>query len=734
MKILSHLPENIRNVVTDSRRITPSQIADGATAFVAIRTKIGDGHKYIEDLYNRGLRTFVVDDASAFGHLDGATFVVAPAGTLKYLQDEAAARLHSSKARQIIITGSNKKTTAKELIAEAFRSRGIDAARSPRTWNSAMGIALSLFDNTASQHDVIITEVGIDAPGQAAKLGSMIRPQIGVITGITDEHDENFDSHADKIREKIALVSKAEKIVYLDNDTELRRQIEALSHPDAVPVSTLADLVTAVTGEPCPDIDISTRIEIRRAPDDCVLFIDSFTNDAASLPLSLALAAERRAGRRLIALLVDYKDDKTSARALTGEFGGETYFIDSKKDLESQIPTGLNSALLMIKGATPDFINLFDEARHDTTLQVDLDALVHNYNEYRRLLPPSTGLIGMVKADAYGLGALEVAKTLQTLGAAYLAVAVVDEGVALRKAGITMPILVLNPITNRFEALVEYNLEPAVFSLNELTRIENGIRPYAKTAVPIHIKFDTGMHRVGFDAVDISALVTHLRESRLLQPVSIFSHLATADCSDLNTYTEHQCALFADICSSMRYHFPNIKEHLLNTAGIETLSYKGLSFDLARLGIGLYGISASGLIQSKLHPVARLVSTIISIRHLNPSETVGYGCRGKVDRPSWIATLPIGYADGINRRLGNGAITFDIDGTPVPTIGNICMDLLMLDVTDAVNSGLEVRVGTEVEIFGPRVPVQRHADILGTIPYEILTWVSPRVRRSYHHR
>ena len=736
MKILSALPEYIKYLATDSRRITPSRIAENQTAFVALKTRVGDGNLYIKELYEKGLRCFVADSADHFETLTDATFVVTPEGTLDFLIAEAGRRLSQSGVKQIVVTGSKRKTTVKELIFEVLREEGVKVARSPRTWNSAMGVALSLFENLALNPETVITEVGIDAPEQARRIKPMTIPEIGVITGVNDEHDENFKSHAEKIAEKVAIVAQAKKIVYINDDAELDRQIRQLNHQNAVAVDSIAELVSDVTGKVCPTINISTRIDTRQAPGDCVLFIDSFSNDAESLPLSVSLASERRSGRKLTAFLGDFQGDRNFARQLIEEIGGEVFFFDRN---DADFVSSLNRhdfrhRLLLMKGATAELINFFDEARHDTTLHVDLDAIVHNFNEYRRLLGPGKGLVAMVKADAYGLGALEVAKTLQTHGAAYLAVAVIDEGVALRKAGVTMPIIVLNPITNRFDALIEHNLEATVFSFEQHSRIEQGIRPYIREdKLPVHLKFDTGMHRVGFSADDLDSVAEKLSSSSLLRPVSIFSHLATADCPDKGTYMQRQLESFDKIVEKIRKVFPDIRTHILNTAGMEKCrDLRGDS--MARLGIGLYGFSPTGLLENRLQPVATLVTTIINLQELPSGSTVGYGCIGRVDKDSVIATLPIGYADGIDRRLGNGAISFSIDGFLCPTLGNVCMDLLMIDVTEAINSGKKVEVGTQVEIFGKEIPVETHAQCLETIPYEILTSISPRVRRSYHSR
>lgn len=334
----------------------------------------------------------------------------------------------------------------------------------------------------------------------------------------------------------------------------------------------------------------------------------------------------------------------------------------------------------------------------------------------------------MVKASAYGTGSLEIAKTLQSQGASYLAVAVVEEGVALRRAGITMPIMVLNPMTTNYQALFNYRLEPAVFSLRELDILLEHARLHDMHGYPIHIKLDTGMHRVGFIPSEIEALAKVLNETDRVATSSVFSHLATADCLDENAYTQSQFDSFEAMTGRLKTLLKNdFRRHMLNTAGI--MRFPGYQYDFVRLGIGLYGISPLPPEETHidLRPVASLSSTIISLKTWDADTSIGYSRRGRVSSRSVIATIPIGYADGIDRHFGCGRSTFIVNGKPCPTIGNICMDLCMIDVT-----GADAKIGDRVEIFGKDAPIEKLADARGTIPYEILTSVSPRVHRIYY--
>jgi alanine racemase len=333
----------------------------------------------------------------------------------------------------------------------------------------------------------------------------------------------------------------------------------------------------------------------------------------------------------------------------------------------------------------------------------------------------------MVKASGYGAGSYEIAKTLQDCGASYLAVAVLDEGIDLRRNGITMPIMVMNPKVVNYRQMFANRLEPEIYSFDMLRDVireagKNGIKQY-----PIHIKLDTGMHRMGFTGEDLPDLMDILEHCSEVTASSAFSHLATADCPDMNDYTELQLSRFkqyTDYILSRSSH--PVMRHVLNTAGI--LRYPEHDYEMVRLGIGLYGANTlPPEMEKPLEVVSTLRTSIFAIREWEAGESIGYGRRTILQRHSRIATIPIGYADGMNRHFGRGAVSVVVNGKSAPTVGNICMDACMIDVTD-----IDCKVGDSVEIFGRQAPLQRLADVLDTIPYEVLTSVSPRVKRVYY--
>lgn len=768
-----HPDSDISELITDSR----AHVRDASrTIFAALRTRVADGHRFIPELYGRGVRHFIVDKLPDTSAMPDATFYVVE--TVSDALANMASNLLKDVKQGIIITGSTGKTQLKELLYRALASQ-CRVAHSPRSWNSAIGIPLAIWEMVSSSiPQVTLTEAGIDGPGQGDRIARILGHShpIGVISTITDEHDDNFKSHRDKIREKIDIVRHCRVIIYADNDPVLADELHALgtSNPllklvpvashTPTPLHALAEATIKEMGLDASAVStippVKTRREIQSAEFGNTLILDNFTADLTSLRHALQFMHGHSGPRSRKALILGQlmASDGTPADTpvyieafnLAAEYGIKTIicipsltnvseahvpgvevlFMDGRQsDMLARYHTGtlIRDSHILLFGLDQGTADAFSVAGHDTTLDVDLDAIVHNYNAYRRLVPPGTGIIAMVKASAYGLGSVEIGRTLQSHGASYLAVAVIDEAIDLRDAGITMPIIVLNPVTNRYPAVFGSGIEPAVFSIDELRRLIDEATQAGITGYPVHIKLDTGMHRVGFTADELEILISTLVSQQALHVASVFSHLATADCPDLDKYTRSQFDSFYSMVQRLEaaLGYP-VKRHILNTAGMMRFAEVG-HYDMARLGIGLYGILPVDASLPILRNVATFRSRIISIKHLSAGSSVGYGCRGKLTRDSIIATVPVGYADGVDRRLGCGNASFMINGKLCPTVGNICMDLCMVDVTRVPG----VAVGDDVEIFGEHVPVQRIADALDTIPYEILTSVSPRVRRIY---
>lgn len=505
---------------------------------------------------------------------------------------------------------------------------------------------------------------------------------------------------------------------------------------------------------------LDTRLAVSEGVNGCRLILDGFTADVVSLFPALDFMKRRADSRQPLALVVSDLEipfGETPEEVYSGLASllriarvgrligvgaeissfrhlfpaGSVFFKDMAECNASLSTSDFADEMVMISGGgREEFRKMSEnlEARtHETVLEVNLDSIVANFNYFRRQVPEGTGIVAMVKASAYGAGSFEIARTMQEHGAAYLAVAVLDEGIDLRRNGITMPIMVMNPKVVNYKAMFEYRLEPEIYCLGMLEDVMREARKYGVRDYPVHIKLDTGMHRMGLVEEELDTLVSLVRDSREVRISSLFTHLATADCPDMDEYTLLQLSLFEKMTEHVMRGVPYpVKRHALNSAGI--VRFPQYAFDMVRLGIGLYGVNTlPPEMESPLACVSTLRTVIISIREWEAGESIGYGRKGMLERRSRIATIPIGYADGMNRHFGRGAVRLLVNGKEAPTVGNICMDACMIDVT-----GIDCEVGDSVEIFGREMPVDRLSDLLGTIPYEILTSVSPRVKRVYY--
>ncbi len=503
---------------------------------------------------------------------------------------------------------------------------------------------------------------------------------------------------------------------------------------------------------------VAMRLEVKEGRNGCTLINDSYNSDLASLDIALDFMHRRpdRKGRKRTLILSDIQqsgiDDRTLyhnvselaiSRGVEKFIGigpslaecadmievAEKHFVeDTETFLQSPVFRNLHDEVILIKGARCfGFDRITDslvEKVHETILEINLNAIVENLNYYRSLMRPNTKLVCMIKADGYGAGAIEIAKTLQEHCVDYLAVAVADEGVALRKAGITANIMVMNPEMTSFKTMFDYDLEPEVYSFRLLDALRHAARKEGITGWPIHIKLDTGMHRLGFHPIDdIPQLVDYLRQQNALMPRSVFSHFVGSDSDGFDTFSASQYSLYLEGADTLQEAFRHhILRHICNSAGIEHFPERQM--DMCRLGLGLYGINPRD--NRIIHNVSTLKTTILQIHNIAAGESIGYSRRTILDRDSTIATVPIGYADGLNRHLGNRHCYCLVKGMRAEYVGNICMDACMIDVT-----GIPCKEGDTVEIFGDNLPVTVLSDTLDTIPYEVLTGISNRVKRVY---
>ena len=798
-------PAQIDWILTDSRSLCFAE----ETLFFALKTKRNDGHKYIPELYERGVRNFVVSDLPS--HMEdyaNANFLQVP-NPLKGLQRLAEKHRELFQVPVIGITGSNGKTVVKEWLYQLLSPEKV-ITRSPRSYNSQIGVPLSVWLMNEST-ELGIFEAGISEMREMEALQSIIRPTIGVLTNIGGAHQENFFSLEDKCMEKLALFKDCDVVVY-DGDNRLisncvsrslfsSREIAWSRTDNERPlfIESIEKGETSTTiqyrylGMPnqyvIPFIDeasienslhclavalylmlspekirermagleqVAMRLEVKEGQNGCILINDSYNSDLASLDIALDFMSRRSEdkGRKRTLILSDLLETGQSSKLLyrqvaelvhnrqvdkiigVGEeirsaasrFEIEKYFFRTTEELlVSDLLAELKNEVILVKGSRSfRFDEVTDRLElkvHETILEINLNALVDNLNHYRSKLKPETKMVCMVKASAYGAGSYEIAKTLQDHRVDYLAVAVADEGSDLRKAGITSSIIIMNPELTAFKTLFDYKLEPEVYSFNLLNELIKAAEKEGVTNFPVHIKIDTGMHRLGFAPSDIPELIARLKRQSSVIPRSVFSHLVGSDSTQFDDFTRMQIETFKRVSNELQSAFSHkILRHICNTAGIGR--YPEAQLDMVRLGLGLYGVDPFS--NSILSNVSTLKTTILQIRNVPKEDSVGYSRKGLLSRDSRIAAIPIGYADGLNRRLGNGNAYCMVNGQKAPYVGNICMDVCMIDVTD-----IDCKEGDKVIIFGDELPVTVLSDVLGTIPYEILTSVSNRVKRVY---
>ncbi len=758
-------------LLTDSRSLCYPE----STLFFALRTDRGNGHHYIADLYQRGVRAYVVSEEPQ-GDFPNASFLVVP-DTLQALQHLAAHHRSRFDIPVVGITGSNGKTLVKEWLYQLL-APDFTVTRSPRSYNSQIGVPLSVW-GLWEKTEVALFEAAISQRNEMAALERIIKPTIGIFTCLGSAHQENFSSMEEKCSEKLLLMADAKVIIYPAGDAVIEKCIREANlqgklvacHSTGNAFEDNKALCRAVCQEMGLDDDIieerlralepvAMRLEVKDGQNDCTLINDSYNSDLSSLDIALDFMNRRpeKEGRERTLILSDILQSGVEPHALYTQLadlligrgvnnliavggiisahmdcfarlqGCRRFFPNTDALLASDTLTELQHQLVLIKGARSfHFERITDRMEkkvHETILEVNLSAIVKNLNHYRSFMKPETKMVCMVKADAYGAGAVEVAKTLQDHNVDYLAVAVADEGVTLREKGITQGIMVMNPEMSSFSTLFQYHLEPEIYGFRLLDALIHAAEHEGITNFPVHIKLDTGMHRLGFDPEkDMPLLIERLHRQTALIPRSVFSHFVGSDSEDFDAFSELQYTRFLSGAERLQEAFPYpILRHICNSAGIERFPERQL--DMVRLGLGLYGIDSCD--NRTIHNVSTLRTTILQIHDVKAGESVGYSRRTVLERDSRIASIPIGYADGLNRLLGNRHGFCLVNGKKAEYVGNICMDVCMIDVT-----GIPCEEGDLVTIFGEGLSPSELASRCGTIPYEILTGIAPRVKRIY---
>ncbi|HEX2970264.1 MAG TPA: bifunctional UDP-N-acetylmuramoyl-tripeptide:D-alanyl-D-alanine ligase/alanine racemase [Bacteroidales bacterium] len=794
----------VTDVITDSRQSAYS----GGFVFFAIKGKNHDGHQFLINLYDKGVRVFVVEKlVPEIKNYPDASFIVS-SDSIEALQKLAAFRRKDFTSPVIAVTGSAGKTVVKEWLADILGLQS-PVIRSPKSYNSQVGVPLSVL-KLDEKYKIAVFEAGISMPGEMENLRRIIDPEIGIITNIGEAHSENFPDNEVKAAEKLRLFINSSSIIYCEDDSIVSRHIHnddnlkkkklfgwsSLNHDAAIFVRKSADnngmtaleitfggntyhfsipfvdrasVENAITvASACfalgtdPAIiktglsrlvSVAMRMELKSGINGCRLIEDFYNSDPGSLGMAVEFLKSHKK-RRSTLILSDFVQSGREEADLYGEVAdlvrkaGIDRFIGIGKALKTNLAlfdsscrfyentdefirsfnrSEFQNEIILLKGARiyefEKIAHLLEEQIHQTVLEVNLDAISHNINEFRKFLNPGTRMMAMVKAFAYGAGPSEIASLLEYQRISYLAVAYADEGVELRNAGVTIPVMVVNPDPAALDLMIRYSLEPEIFSFESFDRFVAAASRHGLLNYPVHIKIDSGMHRLGFMREDIQLLCEKIKSTETIRIISVFSHLAGSEDPSLDSFTHRQASVFVETAGKLReatgYSF---LRHLLNSAGIAR--FPQYQFEMVRPGIGIYG--AGKIPGVELRPTSRFISRISQIKKINAGEPVGYGCADVSDMDRIIAIVPAGYADGVRRKLGNRTGSLFIKNHRVPFTGNISMDMCMVDIT-----GINVQTGDEAEIFGENITVDEVAELCDTIPYEILTSIPRRVKRIF---
>ncbi len=795
----------IQYLLIDSRTLFSPQ----ESLFFAITGERHDGHNFIRELYQKGVKNFIVNSLSnQQNEMPEANFILVQ-DTLNALQLLSAHHRKQFNLPIVGITGSNGKTIVKEWIYQLL-ALDKNIIRNPKSYNSQVGVPLSIW--LLNDHaNFGIFEAGISKENEMVLLQHIIRPTIGIFTNIGDAHQENFIDQKQKVREKLKLFTESEIIIYnkdyyliddlIQSDKRFENRIFTWSTKFPADLNIIAvkkeQTETLITGKikskvftiSIPFTDdasvensihcwalmlylgyeqeviseriatlnpVAMRLELKAGINNCTLINDYYNSDLDSIRIALDYLVRQTQHNKKTLILSDILQSGTPNQKLYHEVAN----MLAKKQVDKIIGIGpiishqakLFSMQKEFYASTEEFINKLsdlhfrDEAillkgartfefekisaklqqkTHNTVLEINLNAIINNLNFFRSLLNPGTKVMAMVKAFSYGSGMYEIANVLQYQKVDYLAVAYTDEGNELRKAGISLPIMVMNPESHGFDQMFENNLEPEIYGFRILHSFLESLKKSGLTNFPIHIKIETGMKRLGFFAEELDELITVLTNNPHITVKSVFTHLAASDKFEHDAFTRLQFSRFYEasnkITKALKYP---VMRHILNSSGVER--FPEAQYDMVRLGIGLYGISSTK--QEKLLHVSTLKTIISQIKKIPAFETIGYGRLGQLKHDSVIAIIPVGYADGLSRRLSNGIGSVIVNGQPAKIIGNICMDMCMIDITE-----IPAKEGDEVIIFGKENTISQLAQQAGTIPYEILTGISQRVKRIYYH-
>lgn len=727
--------QTIQSVAYDSRRVGGT----GNSAFFALKGVHSDGHQYIADAYRKGVRTFVVSEETDENNYPEACFIYVD-DTLEALFRLAKHHRKSFKGKVILISGKIGKTSVKEWLYHLL-SPELKVSRSPKSYNSNLGIALSVLEANPFS-DAVLIEVKPHAELNPQKINDLLQPDLGILTAteaggglFSDAYFETLYKgcsalfHSERHRSFVSLTTIVRFVNPLKEEvypSEAKRKNVALAYAVALNLG-ISEQKLKEKMKHLPDLAL--RMETFEGKNGNFIINDLYNLDVDafrnSLEFQKSISKEKK---RAVILGVQSSDlpKKQALEELIGEFKPDYFFLLNENESFTE---ELKDTVILIKGSTSQHLlriaNQLKEKRHHTHLRINLKSLRKNIIAHKQVLPEGTKLMAMMKASGYGSGLDKIAQFVDGFGVDYFGVAFVDEGVAIRNAGITKPIMVMNTEEGNYEACINNRLEPAIFDFQQLDDfisecIYQGVYDY-----PIHLKIDTGMRRLGFFPDQLDQVLEIIKSQPEVKIRSVYSHLAESDNLRDKRFTEHQIKLFTQVVNKIRQvvDYP-FEQHILNSPGIE--NYSSVDFSIARLGIGMYGVSSNPAFKRKLEPVISWYSVVSQVKTVPAGQSVGYSRSYFCKTDTVVATIPVGYADGLRRSLSNGVGYLTINGKKCPIIGKVCMDMVMVDATKA-----RVKAGDEVEIIGPNCSLEKMADLIGTIPYEVMTSISERVHKVY---
>lgn len=764
----------IKQVIIDSRNF----FRDTKTMFVAIKGNNNDGHDYLTYLSQTGCKAFIINKEKENMLPDEVSAVVVE-DSLDALQKLASYHRSKFEYPVIAITGSNGKTIVKEWLYHILKKK-YNIIRSPKSYNSQVGVPLSILQMT-HQHTLAIFEAGISQKGEMEKLEAIIQPTHGILTHVGTAHSINFTSKLEIREEKLLLFKNCKWIHFFDdnklyliesfkndnkcnihlkvNGNEFNYDIPFTDHASVK--NSISVMVAALEFGASIDLikhesihlpSVALRLETKKGINQTIIINDSYSNDISSLEIALNHLVNKNEKDKKILILSDIEQDFMEDDQLYGnvarlieekgvnqllgigpklwanqkKFSEGTFFQNTDEFFSYIKSHPIEQATILIKGARKfrfeSIARYFELQSHETKLSIDLGALRSNVKHYQRMLQEDVKLLCMVKAFGYGSGSKEIGQTLKECQVDYLGVAYADEGKDLRSENIDIPILVMNSEKGAFDTIIEYNLEPSIYSFRQLDDFIRGLIDLNIKSYPIHIKLDTGMHRLGFMTHEIEELISMLCSQPEVRVKSIFSHLSASEDPHEDLFTNKQIQKFQYMCHNIESGIGyNCLKHILNTSGIERFSHAQM--DMVRLGLGMYGVSQN---EKDIQNVGTLTTVISQIKDVKKGESMGYNRAQFALKDMTIGIIPIGYADGFSRNLSCGKGHVWVNGTLVKVVGNVCMDMTLIDLT-----GIPAKEGDEVEIFGNRRSIDDLSKEMQTIPYEVMTSVSQRVQRIY---